>query len=498
MFLLGNVLGQNPLRYDQKIFPNVTESIEIFSTGVPKPVNAFDFYSFITGYPLNVKEYNTQQVNLYMDIFEPQGDTISKRPLVILCFGGGFLSGNRKYWSIRLIATALARMGYVTASIDYRLGMNIYDKDLGARSVYRGVQDSRSAIRFFKADASALNKYKIDTSNIFIGGHSSGAFISLHNIFLDNDIERPNSTRNWMQDGREIPDLGCLDCVGDNKTFNGKAKGVFSLAGAIGFLNLIENGEETPPEMFHSIDDGTVPYNSGEPFSNISDLVIGSDLPIVHGSLPISLRCDTLSADYQFYKYTNRGHDVHENGDSALHSDIIPSINGWFFENYLKPESTSLSGAIDICTDNLHHEFTLNHNGISYFDWQITGGTINNLDKNSNKVNLLWDENASIHEISVFPYSCIGAPGIYQKLGVNIYSEGNNTWLGGPGSWNNLSKWSNGHLPISCENVTIPSENSEIEILVDASTISKIRSLEIGQNVRLVIEQLAEIDIIGN
>ncbi|HOY14925.1 MAG TPA: hypothetical protein PLY70_17380, partial [Saprospiraceae bacterium] len=144
------IIGQaDTARYYKEIFSGVLETSQIFSSNVPQPKRGGGPYEFFTGLPLNVKEYDTQNVNLSMDIFEPDGDTAAIRPLVIVCFGGGFIDGNRKYWSIRLICQSLARMGYVVASIDYRLGMNIFDQDLAARAVYRGVQDSRSAIRFF-------------------------------------------------------------------------------------------------------------------------------------------------------------------------------------------------------------------------------------------------------------------------------------------------------------------------------------------------------------
>jgi acetyl esterase/lipase len=124
-------------RYNVDLF-GVSETNEIlFSSDVPQPNPGGGFYEWITGLPLNVDESNTDPVNLYMDIFQPTGDTLSQRPLVIIAFGGGFLSGSKDHWSIRLLCQNLAKRGYVTAAIDYRLGMNIFDSDLANRAVYR-------------------------------------------------------------------------------------------------------------------------------------------------------------------------------------------------------------------------------------------------------------------------------------------------------------------------------------------------------------------------
>jgi acetyl esterase/lipase len=140
-----------PNRYVSNVFTSWNETQNVtFSTGVPRPNPGGGFYEWITGYPLNVREYQTTAINLRMNIFTPVGDTLSKRPVIIIAFGGGFLSGSKDHWSIRLMAQELTKRGFVTAVIDYRLGMNIFNADLAMRAVYRGLQDGRSAVRFLK------------------------------------------------------------------------------------------------------------------------------------------------------------------------------------------------------------------------------------------------------------------------------------------------------------------------------------------------------------
>src|SRR4051794_16962752 len=64
---------------------------------------------------------NGQPEKLKLDLYQPKGDTISKRPVVIWVHGGGFSSGDKSDDKIVDLSERFARKGYVTASINYRL-----------------------------------------------------------------------------------------------------------------------------------------------------------------------------------------------------------------------------------------------------------------------------------------------------------------------------------------------------------------------------------------
>ncbi len=486
LFLFTVSLSAQPPtnRYTSEIFTGVTETNNvIFSTNIPKPKPGGGFYEFITGYPLNVKEWDTSPVTLRMDVFEPTGDTLSKRPMIIICFGGGFLSGGRDHWSIRLLCQKLARRGFVTAAIDYRLGMNVFDSDLAMRAVYRGVQDGRSAVRYFKADAAGPDTYRVDADNIFIGGHSSGGFIALHNAYLDKEIERPISTYTWSQDGHPVADQLCLDCVGNNLTQNGQAKAVFSLAGAVGFTDFIEGPNDKNLTMFHSLDDDTVPYYSGTPFSSIIWLVVGADLPTVYGSDSIATRGNVVGLNYGFNSYANRGHGVHENGSSALYTDVVPNITSWFFEESLKPIYEIIQGDSIICSNELTQIYSLPIGIGQYFDWTIVGGVFTQMSPLSDTVEVLWDASSATKSISVVPYSALDAKGNLLSLIVEKYGSGNNEYLSVNADWNDPSNWSLGHLPVYCEDVLISNVSNLTTLILDNSAY--INSLNLGSNMTL-------------
>jgi acetyl esterase/lipase len=405
---------QLPNRYREETFTTLQETRDVvFSTNIPTVSTTSLFGNQLA----NEESYGQRTVTLRMNIYRPSGDTLTQRPVIIFAFGGGFVTGSKTEASMVRLCQAFARRGFVTASIDYRLGMNISDEELSKRAVYRGLQDGRSAVRFFRRNAAT---YGVDPNQIYLSGHSAGAFVAYHNIYLDKDSERPASTRNYL--GRA--DLGGLDAIGDNKTYpngtlvSGKANGVMGFAGALGELAYIEGAADVPAVYFHSSDDGTVPYNSGEPFSSLSWLP-GFNLPTVYGGNQMNTRAGAVSAPRTFYPYTNRGHGVHYNG-SSLYSDIAPRGGDFFYNTRLKPADLPLIlGNSSICSNCLTQTYSV-ANTAFYYDWQIVGGTFVNRNPRSNQVTVAWSATATTRSITVTPYSRQLARGFTVGLGVNV------------------------------------------------------------------------------
>jgi hypothetical protein len=91
-------------------------------------------------------------------------DTSGNYTFTGLVNGGAFLLGNKNHDDMMAFCTEFARKGYVTASINYRLGMNVASAMSATRAVYRGLQDGRSAVRFFRKNAA---KYGIDANKVY-------------------------------------------------------------------------------------------------------------------------------------------------------------------------------------------------------------------------------------------------------------------------------------------------------------------------------------------
>ncbi len=78
------------------------------------------------------------------------------------------------------ICTDLAKRGFVAASVSYRAGWNPIAPTQEQRvfglinAAFRGIQDARTAVRFFRATADGGNPYGINTSKIGVWGDGKG------------------------------------------------------------------------------------------------------------------------------------------------------------------------------------------------------------------------------------------------------------------------------------------------------------------------------------
>ena len=74
----ANAMAQSSRRYAEPVFEEVNVESDIPFSSV-------------------IEEGETSPITLYLDFYEPQGDTLSVRPLVITVFGGAFVAGGRDY-----------------------------------------------------------------------------------------------------------------------------------------------------------------------------------------------------------------------------------------------------------------------------------------------------------------------------------------------------------------------------------------------------------------
>lgn len=198
--------------------------------------------------------------NLLVDIYEPEGDLSENRPLIILAHGGFFIAGENDNPDVLPLCQDLTRMGYVVASITYRLGIdNFFDiPNALVRSVWRGYHDGKAAVRYFrKTEAEEDNPWGIDPNRIMIGGVSAGAFLGLHLAYVDEVSEIPE------QVDQTAPGMsGGLEGESGNPGYSSEVLGVINVAGALKTVDYISPGDE-PLVSVHGTVDGTVPFGSG-------------------------------------------------------------------------------------------------------------------------------------------------------------------------------------------------------------------------------------------
>ncbi|MFT7589277.1 MAG: para-nitrobenzyl esterase [Limisphaerales bacterium] len=250
----------------------------------------------------NNVDYLGASQDLFVDFFEPTGDTETERPLVVLAHGGFFIAGDRKAADIYALCTDLAEKGYACASIQYRLGVGTLELDsLGfSKAVIRGVQDARAAVRYFRQEATT---YKIDPDQIFIGGTSAGGVLAMHYAYLQDTTILDD----WINDA--IQELGGLEGNSGNPGFSSDIKAVVSFAGAIKNISWMAD-VDIPVASTHGTADGVVPYGYGWVGFPLTDFITVPITPMF-GSEKIHEELDARGIDNDFLSFEGAGHVPH-------------------------------------------------------------------------------------------------------------------------------------------------------------------------------------------
>ena len=274
---------------------------------------------------------------LFADIFRPCVGNEAPRPLVIFIHGGGFAAGNKA--DFRAQCDAFARRGYVAATIQYRLSVNLLTLNRHAliRAGYRAQQDAKAAIRFFKANAT---EYNVDTSNVYLVGYSAGAITALNVVYARDEDERPveanfdGSCGYWFG-CPNCPDLGTLEGEGGNPDFSSKVQGIYSLAGAVMDMSLIDETDGTPVAMIHGTADETVDYDSAC-FLNLIPC------PKLYGSHSIQQRAVQLGLCTQLYTVPGAGHDLTPYMDT-----IVAEASAFFYQLVCEGDPCAVSSVAE-------------------------------------------------------------------------------------------------------------------------------------------------------
>ncbi len=226
--------------------------------------DVFDSVSITTVQFGEGRNYQGNNQELFMDIYQPVGDTVTNRPVLVFAFGGGFIQGDRFELHATKTCERFARAGYVAVSIDYRYNFDIsygllngLDKE-AIRVFFRAVQDMRASIQYMKYSADSLgNPYNINRDMVFNAGASSGGITALLSAYGDKASE-------W----RQIADTSAISIYGgyNATSANGphaasdwETVGVISIAGAMLYTDWMETGD-IPAILAHGDDDQTVPY----------------------------------------------------------------------------------------------------------------------------------------------------------------------------------------------------------------------------------------------
>ncbi len=197
--------------------------------------------------------------NLYLDVYEPEGDEINNRPLIIMMFGGSFIGGSRTSPDIVELCTSYAKMGYVAVAIDYRLTTELIwlaNEETAYKAATKGIHDLKGAIRYFRMNDAIYDDFRIDVNRIYAGGVSAGGISAVNAAYLDEDYEIPTFIQDY------INDYGGLEGESGNEGYSSEFHGVVNLCGAVGETDWIIPGD-IPIVNMHGTEDDIVPYGDG-------------------------------------------------------------------------------------------------------------------------------------------------------------------------------------------------------------------------------------------
>ncbi len=238
------VSAQNPgcdgTRYLNDVFPSVKKTTVVYAPTVG---------------------HLGDNINLSMDVYEPTGDNLSSRPVVILAHGGSFIFGDKSM--MQQWCELLAKKGYVAVSIQYRLYpffvLGAPDSTKIFDTAVKAMGDMKAAVRYFREDAATTNTFRADASNIFIGGYSAGAVTALHTAYLDVDDQIPSFLQTLVTNNGGFEGISGTT---SNKTYPSNSKAVVNMSGGL-YRSFWVNADESPLVSIHGTADATVPYTYG-------------------------------------------------------------------------------------------------------------------------------------------------------------------------------------------------------------------------------------------
>ncbi|MBJ7258525.1 MAG: alpha/beta hydrolase fold domain-containing protein [Chthoniobacterales bacterium] len=126
----------------------------------------------------DVTDYKGKPQELFADLYRPEGDSATNRPVAVLIHGGGFRTdGKRTQKYIVHFANELARRGFVAASIDYRQreGDDMPTAADELPALKDAAADALTALQWIRKHG---GEYGYDPSKIFLLGGSAGGRIA--------------------------------------------------------------------------------------------------------------------------------------------------------------------------------------------------------------------------------------------------------------------------------------------------------------------------------
>lgn len=350
-------------------------NVEGYWTSLPG-VEAEVSKAFTSGY---VKSFKHRDLELTLDLYQPSLPT-GPKPLILFLHGGAFYVGDKQEPAYRDFCKHFASMGYVTASMNYRMGFHVGKGEI-ERAGYVALQDAHAAMRFLVSHAA---EYGIDPARLFVAGSSAGSITALNLAFM-TEKDRPKSSHG----GKGFfngDDLGPIDGSGNDIKVAFKIKAVANMWGAVSSTSILSNSR-TGIVSFYGDQDTVVPFAEGYPFSSAGEVISKMLSEKMYGSICIDSVARGKGLHSRIYAFPGEGHALNTTGTekqvNSNHFFIRDKIADFFFD-----EMVSQKAAITDMGDGIY-KVTGN---IADISWKAEGGFI--LTASGDKVKVLWQEDA--------------------------------------------------------------------------------------------------------
>lgn len=253
-----------------------------------------------------MNDRGNKKEKLKLRVFEPAGDAERRRPLFLLTPGGGFVATDETW--MNEFAEEIAKAGYVVALNSYRLSTDIDTPENYLNALAKAVEDQKAALAYLIKDAENENRFGIDPTAVFIGGHSAGAITSMHTAYLDagDPLEAKMAE---MFHNRKL--------LSEPKTPS-PLKGVINLSGLLTNLAII-NRKDVPLLSLHGDSDTVIHVDKDQN---------------IFGAISIHAYADIVETPSEIYVIKGALHN--DTSTSLVCEECIPLIKRFMFNQLQK------------------------------------------------------------------------------------------------------------------------------------------------------------------
>ena len=205
----------------------------------------------------NNTNFAGQEEAIKADLYKPNLFS-TQRPVLIVYHGGGYAAGDKNLAALKIFADYFTSKNISVILPDFRQGWYESTSKPLCESVtpeyfedaaHRAYQDNRALIRFCKANANTLG---IDSNKIFLMGISSGGFLVLHHLYMQDVLITQE----------RLSRLGSLDLQGNAYRNSTEIAGIISIVGGF-YKNDVNIVHPYPTLLFNNSCDGAVDFFNG-------------------------------------------------------------------------------------------------------------------------------------------------------------------------------------------------------------------------------------------